>query len=103
MFFKKNKLKKNELLKKGFYFPMLCEIWDIEIRHYNIQYTGAVAIFFKQEVFSEYHLGHWNETILTYFIQKKTSSKQRVDLCKEYYLIVKSLYWPEFKGNDCQI
>ena len=52
MFFKKNKLKKNELLKKGFYFPMLCEIWDIEIRHYNIQYTGAVAIFFKQEVFS---------------------------------------------------
>lgn len=56
-------------------------------------------LFFTEEVFSEYHLGHWNETILTDFMQRKTSSKQGIDLCKECYLIVKSLYWPEFKGN----
>ena len=67
---------------------MKFETLKLDIIIYSTQVQ--LLFFFKQEIFSENHLGHWNETILTYFIQKKTF-KQRVDLCKECYLIVKSI------------
>lgn len=34
---------------------------------------------------------------------RQISSKQGIDLCKECYLIIKSLYWPEFKNSNSQI